>query len=154
MIFDGEQISVTTSPPLQFAYLKLFVSVSLENFCTYNIKTIKMSLYGLPNPAINTNILFKMYKEMKVIEYEKVLKDTLARGTKFITTIDHEFSKSLSQEDAVFYAEAWKSFLNAFRELEKSSHLRNLSSVYLAKTTAWWQCVNAFRRLHGKPASI
>ncbi len=108
-----------------------------------------MSLYGLPNPDITVNILLKMYKEMDPTEYQKTVKDILTRGTRFIAMDDSTFSSSLDEEDADLYMSACKSFVSAFKELEKNKSIRN--PVYLAKATAWWQCVSAIRTLHGKP---
>lgn len=118
-----------------------------------NLKSINMSLTGLPNPLITTRILLDTYKEMGDVEYEKALKDILTRGAEFAAMNDSEFSSSLSEHDAILYAATCKPFLDAFKELQKNTRFKSISHIYLAKTVAWWQCVSTFRTLHGKPVS-
>ncbi|MEK7163503.1 MAG: hypothetical protein AAB775_02250 [Patescibacteria group bacterium] len=113
-----------------------------------------MLLNGLPNPLITESILFDIYREMGDEEYEKALNDILTRGAKFIAMNDSEFSNSLSENDAVLYAVTCKPFLDAFKELQKNTRFKSISSMHLlAKTIAWWQCVSTFRILHDKPVS-
>ena len=111
-----------------------------------------MSLYSLPNPIINANILLKMYKEMNDAEYQTALRDTLTRGAKFIALGDNPFPNPLSEEDSAHYSSTRKIFIDAFKELEKNKSIRN--PTYLARTVAWWQCVTALHTLHGKPLQL
>lgn len=110
-----------------------------------------MSLADLPNPALTAQILLESFKEMKDEEYERTLNDILTRGAQFAAMDDSEFSSSLSEADAMLYGAICKPFLDALKQLQNNTRFKAVSRIYLAKTIAWWQCVSAFRTLHGKP---
>lgn len=118
---------------------------------------LQMDVLAACNPQLIADDALARYERMDQKEFFDELQTTLESAKKMLGQDDSRYSASLTENEAVEYANFVRTLRDRVNDLESVEKLAKLGSKmdkhtaapYLAQVIAWRQVLSAFKTLHG-----